>query len=181
MINPFKKSYSSKELNMFRFLARVTLFEKLTYKEMALFVPLLHLRNFKQDDVVFFRNDPSYALYIIKHGRVSLDIDVHERMEPLTVIKSGQAFGDNSLLPKTRRIYNSLVISETADIYVLPQVNLLEVFAQHPEIKAKMLESLAEQYNSYTVNLFKAYKSSFGFFNLGHAYLSETESDNSYK
>ena len=64
MINPFKKSYSSQDINLFRFLARIKLFERLNYEEMAQFTPHMYLRPYKLEEVVFFRNDPSNALYI---------------------------------------------------------------------------------------------------------------------
>lgn len=172
MINPFKKSYSEKELQLFRFLSKIKLFERLTYDELALFTPYMFKRTFMQDEVVFFRNDPSQALYLIKSGSISLNIDMQDKFEVLAILNKGQAFGDNALLENTKRIYTSLVITERAEIYVIPQVNLQDIFENHSNIKAEMLNSMAELYNSYTVNLFNAYRSSFGFFNLGEAYLN---------
>lgn len=172
MINPFKKSHTTSELNIFRFLAQIKLFETLSHEEMAFFLPYLYLRTYKEGEAVFFRNDPSHALYIVKKGIINLNIDIHDKFEVLGILKTGSAFGDNSLLKNTRRIYSAITESEMADLYVVPQVNILEIFNLHPLIKAKMLNSLAEMYNEYTVNLFKAYKSSFGFFNLGEAYLN---------
>jgi CRP/FNR family transcriptional regulator, cyclic AMP receptor protein len=171
MINPFKKTFTTEELTLFRFLSSVKLFESLSYNEMQQFLPYLYLRTYKADEAVFFRNDPSHALYLIKNGKVTLNIDIYDRFEELTVLQTSDHFGDNSLLDQTNRIYNAIVISESAEIYVIPQVNILSIFSQNVEIKAKMLEALATLYNSYTNNLFKAYKSSFGFFNLGQAYI----------
>jgi CRP/FNR family transcriptional regulator, cyclic AMP receptor protein len=170
MFNPFKKTYTHHELMLFRFLSKVKLFEKLSFKELSRFVPDLHERAFKKDEVVFFRDDPSNALYIIKSGRVSLSIDINEKLEHLTEATSNMAFGDNSLLRNTRRIYNAIVVSEKANFYVIPKGSIMEIFSHHPEIKAKMLESLSELYNGYTENVFKTYKSSFGFFSLTEVY-----------
>ena len=175
MINPFKRSYSPKELNLFRFLSRIPLFEKLTYPEMGLFVPYMYLRHYKQDEVVFFRDDPSHALYIVKSGKVSLNIDMKEEFEVLRIVKSGEAFGDNSLLANTRRIYSSLVISETADFYVIPQVNIQEIFSANLSIKSKMNQSLAELNDKFSKKLFKAYQTSVGFFTLGQAFRNELD------
>lgn len=172
MINPFKKSYTLKELNIFRFLARIRLFESLSHEEMAYFIPYLYLRTYKENEAIFFRNDPSHAIYIIKKGVVTLNIDIKDKFEVLGILKTGAAFGDNALLKNSRRIYSAVIQSEMAELYVIPQVNILEIFNENPLIKAKMLNSLAEIYNEYTVNLFKAYKSSFGFFNLGEVYLN---------
>ncbi len=175
MINPFKRSYSPKELNLFRFLSRIPLFEKLTYPEMGLFVPYMHLRHYKQDEVVFFREDPSHALYIVKSGKVSLNVDLQGNFEVLRIVKSGEAFGDNSLLENSRRIYSSLVVSETADFYVIPQVNIQEIFSTNLSIRSKMTESLAESYDKISKKLFKAYQSSFGFFTLAQVFQNERD------
>lgn len=171
MYNPFKKSYSDKELELFGYLANISLFERLTYDEMAHFLPYLILRTYNLDEVVFFRNDPSQALYLIKSGTISLNIDISDRFEPLATMGKGEAFGDNSLLENTRRNYTAIITSEKAELYVIPQVNLLDIFASHPNIKAEMLHAYAEEYNRYTRNLFDAYRTSFGFFDLGQAYL----------
>ncbi|MCG8320469.1 MAG: cyclic nucleotide-binding domain-containing protein [Cytophagales bacterium] len=170
MINPFKKSYSKEEINTFRFLSRIKLFSLLSNDELSEFVPYLYPRKYKKDEVVFFRDDPSQALYIVKRGEVTLNIDISDRFEKLVEVKSGQAFGDNTLLNNTKRLYTAVISSDTATLFVIPQVNIQDIFNSNDKIKAKMLNSLAEMYNQYTGNLFKAYKSSFGFFDIAEAY-----------
>ena len=172
MINPFKKSYTQKELNTFRFLSRIKLFERLNYKEMSYFLPYFYLREYKMDEVVFFRNDPGNALYLVKSGKVSINIDIEEEFELLTIIKSGGSFGENALLVDSVRVYTSIIHSERAELYVLPKVNIHEIFEGHPVIKTKMLESVAELSNDYLVNLFKGYRSSLGLFNLSQVFKS---------
>ncbi len=170
MINPFKKSYTTKELSMFRFLSRIELFKRLNYKEMSHFLPYFYLREYKMDEVVFFRNDPGNALYLVKSGKVSINVDIDDGFELLSIIKSGGAFGESALLKESNRIYTSIIHTERAELYVLPKVNMHEIFEGHAEIKTKMLESLSELYNDYMVNLFKGYKSSLGLFNLSQVY-----------
>lgn len=170
MVNPFKKSFTNKELNIFRYLSRIKLFESLSYKEMSLFLPYLYLREFKNNEVVFFRNDPSNALYMVKSGKVSLVIDINEEFEQLVVVKSGEAFGENALLENTTRIHSAVIESERAELYVMPKVNIREIFENHSTIRAKMFESLGELNDEFTANLFKGYKSSFGFFNLSQIF-----------
>ncbi|MDN5200473.1 cyclic nucleotide-binding domain-containing protein [Fulvivirgaceae bacterium BMA10] len=170
MINPFKKTYSDSELKLFRFLSRIQLFNKLSDDELAEFTPYLHSRKYKMDEAVFFRDDPSQALYIVKRGMVCLNLEIEDRFEVISEVKASQAFGDNSLLEDTYRLYTAIVTSETAELMVIPQVNILEIFEDNHIIKSKMLEAVAVLYNNYTANLFKAYQSSYGFFNIGEAY-----------
>jgi CRP-like cAMP-binding protein len=170
MVNPFKKTYTSKELNLFRYLSRIKVFENLSYKEMALFLPYLYLREYKMNEAVFFRNDPSNALYMVKSGKVSMVIDVNDQFEYLIVKKSGDFFGENALLRESNRINSAIVQSERAELYVLPKVNIREIFENHPTTKSKMMESLCELFDEFNVNLFKGYQSSFGFFNLSQVF-----------
>jgi CRP/FNR family cyclic AMP-dependent transcriptional regulator len=170
MINPFKKTYSIKELNLFRSLSKVKPFEKLNYDEMATFLPHLHLRQYKNDEAVFFRNDPSNAFYIVKSGKVSLNIDVNNQFEVLMVQKSGGFFGQNAFLEMSKRMYTAIVITEVSELYVLPKVNIMEIFESRSLIRAKMMTSLSELYNEFNRNIFETYRSSLGFFNLSDAF-----------
>lgn len=170
MINPFKKSYTIKELNLFRMLSRVKPFERLNYEELALFLPHLYLREYKLDEAVFFRNDPSNAFYIVKSGKVSLNIDINKSFEVLQVLKSGGYFGHNAFLENSIRVYSAVIVSEISELYVLPKVNIMEIFDRRARIRAKMMTSLAELYNEFNHKIFSTYRSSLGFFNLSDAY-----------
>ncbi|UXP30634.1 cyclic nucleotide-binding domain-containing protein [Reichenbachiella agarivorans] len=170
MYNPFKKRYSPEEQKLFKFLSYIKHFETLTEDELSLFIPCMYLRKYKQNEVVFFNGDPSHALYLVKKGRVSLSINIKDNMEELSLVEGGDLFGDNAFLDGAKRIYNALVVSESAELYVIPQINLLDIMENHPEIKAKVMYAFAELYNQYTKNVFKEYKSNFGFFQLGRVY-----------
>lgn len=170
MYNPFKKKYNEGELKLFDFLSGVTHFNKLTQDEMYQFLPYMYLRNYTQNEVVFFSGDPSHALYIIKEGDIALSIDIKDKFEQLSTVKSGHSFGDNSFLENTKRIYHAVVTSEQAEIYVIPQINLLDILNTNPKMKAKVMTSIANMYNKYTTRTFKDYKSSFGFFELANVY-----------
>ncbi len=170
MFNPFKKTYGQKELEQFKFLRGVKCFKNLSNDELNVFLPFLYKRIYKKNEAVFFRNDPSQAVYIIESGSVSLNLNRGGEFETLTVALESEAFGDNAFIPNTIRIYNAIVESDECHMLVLPQGNILEIFEANQKIKAKILESLVEQYNDYTLKLFEAYKSSFGFFELKQAY-----------
>lgn len=174
MLNIFKRNYSPEEVQTFEFLRKVHLFWNLTNVELELFTPFLHLRNYGQNEVVFFSGDPSQALYLVKKGHISLTIDIDDKFEELMQIDEADAFGDNSLLDNTQRIYNAISTSEDTELYVLPHINIMEVLNNHPEVKAKVMANLADTYNKYTKNLFRVYKSSFGFFELRKVYKDQS-------
>lgn len=166
MINPFSRTFSVSELETFQFLSQVNLFEKLKNMEMAKFLPALHYRKYRRNEVVFFSGDPSQALYVVKSGRIHLTIDIKENFEVINEVNKTEAFGENSLLENVTRIYTAVVSSEEAELLVVPHFAIQEVFDSNSKIKAKMMASLAEFYNQNNKRLFKSYKNSFGFFNL---------------
>lgn len=170
MFNPFKKTYSQTEKDSISFLRQVKPFDLLSDDQLFIFLPYLYPRTYKKNEAVFFRKDPSQALYIVRWGEVSLNLDRDGQMEPLMNVTSADAFGDNCFVRDAHRIYNAIVVSEEAELFVLPQGNILEIFEAKPKIKALVLESLLTRYNDYTSRIFDAYKSSFGFFELKQAY-----------
>ncbi|MES2388327.1 MAG: cyclic nucleotide-binding domain-containing protein [Bacteroidota bacterium] len=171
MLNPFRRSYTAEELNLCRFLTKCKLFEDLSNDELIHFLPYMYLREYKPDEVVFFRDDPSQALYVVKSGTIGLSIDVGQKLEYLTTVRTFSSLGDNSLIPNTKRIYNAIVNgSDSCELYVIPQANILDIFERHAEIKAKMNAALSSGYNRFIYDMFKAYKSSLGFFDVRQIY-----------
>lgn len=166
----FGKSYSAKEQQLIQFIQKDKLFENLTEREINYFLPYMHERTYVRDEVIFFAGDPSQALYFVKSGMVTLNIDIKDNFERLVTVRSGTAFGDNSLLTGTKRIYTSIASTETTVVYMIPQINLLEIMDSHPKIKAKIMTAFCEEYNRYTTLLFKAYRKSLGFFDLHEVY-----------
>jgi CRP-like cAMP-binding protein len=166
MLNPFSKTYDEDQLRMFDFLQGIKFFERLRQKELEKFIPAIHLRKYVRDEVVFFTKDPSQALYLIKQGKVNLTIDIKDNFETILEVNRGEAFGENSLLENAKRTYTALIVSDTAELMVIPHFAIQEIFDSNPKIKAKMMTSLAEYYNGNNQRLFRSYRESFGFFSL---------------
>ena len=170
MLNPFKRTYNESELKIFNFLSQVLFFERLRNSELERFLPAIHYRKYLKDEVVFFSNDPSQAIYIVRNGTINLAIDIKENFETVLIIGEGECFGENALLENTKRVYTAIVSSEEADLMVIPNYAIQEVFDTNAVIQAKMLTSLSEYYNNNNHRLFKSYQSSFGFFTLGQMF-----------
>jgi CRP-like cAMP-binding protein len=166
----FKRTYSPRERSTFRFLRKSALFRQLTDDELADFLPILHLRDYRQSEVIFFRGDPSQALYIVREGRVSLTLDVGERFEELQVLSPSNFFGEGALVEGRRRPYNAISLSDATRLYVIPALNLMEIFSHSVVVKAKMMTALAEHFSQQQDSLFKTYQSTFGFFDLSEVF-----------
>ena len=168
--NPFKRTYVSRELEKLEYFSKIEIFQDLSYDEISLFLPYIHERRYVKDEVVFFRGDPSLALYIIKSGVVSLSLDYQDDLEELTKVGQGTTIGESCMLSNTQRILNAIIFSESAEMDVIPQLNILEIFENNISIKCKMMETLSKRYHNYNENLFEAYRKSLGFFHLPMVY-----------
>ena len=170
MLSYFKKSYSQEEKELFDFLRKNPLFKSLTDDELDKFKPYLYHRSYGENEVVFFTGDPSHALYIVKKGVVSLNLEMKGDFEKLMILRNGSVFGDNAVLEKTKRIYSAFVLTDGAELLVIPQVNIFEIMEHNQAIKAKIMSAFASLYNQYTQRLFETYKESRGFFDLNTVY-----------
>ena len=170
MNNPFKKSYTEEEQKKIDYLSKIYLFDNLTQDEVAIFIPYLYERNYKENEIVFFRKDPSQALYILRSGRVQINVDVQEAIEKLVYLDPGAAFGESCLMKNKFSGDNDIVVSDEAQFFVIPQLNFFDIFEGHVEIKAKMMETLANFYSEIHSNIINAYRSTSGFFHLADLY-----------
>ncbi len=170
MIKYFKKAYKKKDIILFDFLRKNYLFEKLTNDELVHFLPHVYLRSYKENEVVFFTGDPSQALYMVKTGIVTLNLEIKGQFEKLVTLRPGRVFGENAVLPASKRIYSAIVKTEEATLYIIPKANLVEIMDHSTSIKSKIMTAYAANLNSFNSRLFETYKSSLGFFDLGTVY-----------
>lgn len=170
MFNPFKKTYETDEMEMLSFLSKLILFSELSEDERALFLPHLHKRTYEKKEVVFLRNDPAHALYILTDGEVELTLDQEKSSEMITHLDKGSIFGETSILKDKKRIVNAVTVSETATMYVLPQVSIHDIFNSNLKIKVKMLEAVASLYHDVNGDILKTYQNAEGFFYMANVY-----------
>ncbi|MEM6297258.1 MAG: cyclic nucleotide-binding domain-containing protein [Bacteroidota bacterium] len=168
-LNPFSRRFSPAELAMFDFLRQNPLFETLSNEELLNFLPHLYERTFAKDEVIYFRNDPSQAFYMIKKGRVMLALDTQDSFEKLVTLSRYHYFGEDALLTRRKRNYNAVSAKDDTKVYAIPHAHLMEVFDDHPKMHAKISKALATVYEGQIGSIFRAYSRSFGFFDLGKA------------
>ncbi len=169
-MNLFKRSFSAEQIAIFEFLKTNRLFASLTDAELDLFLPYLHLRQYKQNEVIFFRNDPAQALYLVKEGKISIEVDIGDKFEPISHIGKTGSLGNSALLRYTKRTYNAFVLSPMAQLYVIPQVNIQSIFERKAIVQAKMLEALAENYNEMFYGLIRTYRTTQGFLEISEVF-----------
>ena len=170
MFNPFKKTYETDEQEMLAYLSELILFSDLTDDERALFLPHLHKRSYKKNEIIFLRNDPAHALYILTEGEIALTLDQEKTTEVISYLDKGSIFGETCILANKKRLANAVSVSEHSTMYVLPQVSIHDIFSSNLRIKVKMLEAVANLYHDVNGDILKAYQKSQGFFYMSQVY-----------
>jgi CRP-like cAMP-binding protein len=124
-------------------------------------------RTYGKDEVVYFRGDPSQALYLIKKGTVELSIRVQKNKETVGRRTENTLFGEEAFLSHTHRNLNAVVLSSQAEIIAVPHEPLMDILEKTPEIGAHVYRNLYENNNNYMGYLLEIYQNEYGFFELG--------------
>lgn len=161
------KKYSKKELSFFAFLRRNVVFNLLSNEDLEKIIPIMHLREYRPNEVVYFRGDPSQAIYILKKGHVTLSLD---QEEVLKEIKAGHIFGQNGIIEHSKRNYDAIATTQGASIYVIPQQALLDLFGRDDRLKSKVMTAFTTYYVGYISTIFDTYRANKGFFEMNQVY-----------
>ena len=162
----FKKAFSHIEHQQIDTLKSFSLFKSFSDAELYLFLPYLYHRTFRKDEVIFFQDDPAQSIYLIEDGEVKIFIELAEVDEDLMHLKAKETFGENAAFENSRRMYSAVVISDQANIIMIPQVCLQGVFDKSPVLKGKLFYNLAHNYYDFTRKLVKTYTLDQGFFEI---------------
>ncbi len=170
MANLFQNKYSEQERDQFEFLRKNILFNGFTDKELNFIQPLMYERAFGENEIVFFRDDPSLALYFVYEGEISLYLDTDGVEENLIDVEKGYIFGENSIIEKAHRNYNAKVKGVSATLFVIPRAGLMSVLDRHPRLHSHVLTNLSSYFNGYIERVFSKYRENVGFFELSQIY-----------
>ncbi len=85
-------------------LQKSVLFENLLPEEFEYLAEISQLKEYKVGDIVFYEAEPGNSLYVIIEGEIEiLRKDAEGKLKPIAVLKSGDFFGEMSLIDKEMR------------------------------------------------------------------------------
>ena len=124
------------------FLSNVPLFATLERHELQDLALDLRRRSYRAREVIFHKDDPGFALYIIATGSVKVYLPSPEGQEALlAVLLSGDYFGELALLdggPRTATV----ATMEASEVLLLERDDFLKFVREHPRAVAGTLQSL---------------------------------------
>ncbi|MGH1366420.1 MAG: cyclic nucleotide-binding domain-containing protein [Calditrichia bacterium] len=137
--NIFKSNESEKE-TVREVLKRVPIFDSLDKKELKAVERILHRREYRAGEVVFYEGDPAAGMYIIESGCVKVVFE--ETQQVLAELNDGEFFGELALLDDSPR---SATLIARSDCKMLGffQMDLLGLVERSPKLGVKIVLRLA--------------------------------------
>lgn len=171
----FKKAFSQEEQKNIDTLKSFWIFDTFLDEELYMLLPYLYHRTYNKDEVIFFQNDPAQSVYLIESGEVKIYLEINNSEEDLRHIKSNDTFGENAVFEESRRNYSATVISDKAEIMMIPQVCLKSIFEKNPSLKGKIFYNIAHNYYDFNRELVHTYTQDQGFFEIKSVFENNQE------
>lgn len=125
-------------------LKEVPAFSHLEPKEISLLASIVHRREYKRGEYIFYQGDPGLGMYIIQEGEVLIQYtDPDGNKKDLAILKDGDFFGEIALIDESPRSASAIC---RTDCYIIGffRPDLFEIIEKHPKLGIKIVLKLAE-------------------------------------
>jgi len=140
--NIFKKKVGDED-DILSTLRKVPLFSNMSEGELREFEKLIHRRQFKAGETIFWEGEPGVGMYIIQRGTVTISKQSPtEEPEVLATLRNGEFFGELALLDESPRSASAFAKSES-QILGLFRPDLFGLLERKPRLGSKFLFRLA--------------------------------------
>ena len=125
-------------------LSKVPAFGSLTTRELKEVAAIVHKRQYRAGEPVFYQGDPGLGMYIIQEGEVSISLAGKDSVEEeLAVLTDGDFFGEIALLDESPRSANAICKADCTLIGFF-RPDLFELIEKKPRLGTKIVLKLAE-------------------------------------
>lgn len=125
-------------------LSGVPAFADLSARELRGVAAIVHKREYKAGEPVFYEGDPGLGMYIIREGEVSIRIAENEGQDKeLAVLSDGDFFGELALLDEAPRSATAICRTDCSLIGFF-RTDLFELIEQKSDLGIKIVLRLAE-------------------------------------
>lgn len=125
-------------------LSNVPAFGSLTTRELKEVAAIVHKRQYRAGEPVFYQGDPGLGMYIIQEGEVSISLAGKDNVEEeLAVLTDGDFFGEIALLDESPRSANAICKADCTLIGFF-RPDLFELIEKKPRLGTKIVLKLAE-------------------------------------
>lgn len=124
------------------FLKRVPILAGLDDDDLQRLVPLLQPRHYRKGEIVFLKDDPGDALYLIQRGAVKIYLTAEDGTEKtLAILQAGEFFGEMALLDDEPRSAIAEAL-EPCHLLALTKGEFTSLLMSHPPMALKIIRTL---------------------------------------
>ena len=140
--NIFKKT--KEENNILEILKGVPMLNNLSNNELREFERIVHRRNYKANENIFWQGEPGVGMYIIQSGSVKIYNTLPDSgIKELATLKMGDFFGELALLDESPRSASANAL-EACQILGLYRPDLFDLLERRPKLGLKVMTKLAQ-------------------------------------
>ena len=140
----FFRSKRLKEGSVEHLLSTNPAFEQLSVRELRQVASIVHRREYKIGEYIFYQGDPGLGMYMIEEGTVAIVVvDEHQTQKEIALLKDGDFFGELALLDEGPR--SACAIARTpCKMIGFFRPDLFELIRKYPALGLKIVLKLAE-------------------------------------
>lgn len=121
------------------YIRRVPLFAGLSEHELDKLARISVVRKYPRNTTIFHEGDYAEALYVLKQGRVKIQItDLSGREVIVNVLQSGESFGEMALIDSQERCAQ-VVTMTSCELVVIASSEFKSLLAESPELSLALL------------------------------------------
>ena len=130
------------------YLKQVPLFADLADEDIRELMSMAKRRTFRNNEVIFHREDPGQVLYVIKEGKVKICLISPDGQEiSLVVFGKGECFGEFAILDGLPRSADAVAL-EKVECYTLQRSDFHNAIMKNPKIAIQIIEVLTRRLRS---------------------------------
>ena len=149
----FRRQEDTRTREAVAVLNQVSLFQGLSRGALTEVSELMHRRNYRRDEFIYYANDPGLGLYIVQRGRVRLLVeDAEGGVYELWQAGEADFFGVLSILGDFRRMETAQAVTE-AQVLGFFSPDLKTLIKRNPSLGAAVIEALARHQAEQQVTL----------------------------
>ncbi|MEN3038669.1 MAG: cyclic nucleotide-binding domain-containing protein [Candidatus Kryptonium sp.] len=138
------KGKKKKDQGVEDILKEVPAFSHLEPKEISLLASIVHKREYKKGEFIFYQGDPGLGMYIIQEGEVLIQYtDPDGNKKDLAILSDGDFFGEIALIDESPRSASAICRTDSHIIGFF-RPDLFEIIEKHPKLGIKIVLKLAE-------------------------------------
>ena len=125
------------------FYQKVDLFKNLTNKEIMILSDLFIDKYYEKNEIIYRESHPQVVIYIVKSGKVTLQIDLPHLKFKIFEIYAGKHFGEIGMFLESSRIHTATAEEDT-ELIAIKKSDLKQFILDNPASGIKLLYNLGK-------------------------------------